>query len=441
MSRETAWDRWLEGIGAERRGGELLAPCPLADSPDSAHREGGDPYKVVISPGTQKPVVIYCRCCGSERLYEILSAWGVRSGELQQLAIDGGFGTESESQPQPEYDFDLLHRAYTELLRLCPLTAADRQWLRRRGVSDELADYCGYGSIPSLSDGSRVGEVQAKVRSRIGLCDDVPGLRHARDLRGPGIAIPCRSPDGRIRAIKVRLTDGGRTRMRYLSSRYSGGLPALSDLHFPLGGFGESLWITEGERKADVLHHSGTGRTVAIPGVGCVAKAIHYAAQSRFEAVTLAFDRDAAGEKATETAISLLRRSRWRGELRRAVWGEGLKGIDDAIAAGSEIRFETVELGDRSATAAPPHTHRPRSLSEAIATSVWIERDFRSRYPQFNRDLSRAISSGGIRFGRVRDVGGVIGSPSLSDQEWSQWIASLSSATVASSGSGGQGSD
>ena len=68
MNRESDWQRWLAAIGAERRGGELLAPCPLADLPGSAHREGGDPFKVVISPGAQRPVVLHCRCCGSERL-------------------------------------------------------------------------------------------------------------------------------------------------------------------------------------------------------------------------------------------------------------------------------------------------------------------------------------------------------------------------------------
>lgn len=425
MNRESAWERWLRAIEAEQRCGDLVAPCPLADRPGSAHREGGDPYKVVISPGRERPVVLYCRCCGRDALYDILAAWGVTSGELQRLASEAGW-TGDAAEPPPQYDFELLHRAYSELLRLCPLSDGDRAWLRKRGVNDELAAYCGYGSIPAGNDYAdwRFDLIEAAGGANAAR---VPGMRNVRDLRGPGIAIPCRSEDGRIRAIKVRLTDGGRARMRLLSSRASGGLPAVNDLHFALpnrsGDDGEAWWLTEGERKADVVASQWLARVVAVPGVGGTRRAIEFLTQYTNErpVICLAFDADTAGRKATDEAISLLRQSRWRGDLERVVWGEGLKGIDDAIAAGESLRFETIELGEPPLS--PPHTPSPRSLSEALGSLPWRESEFRSRYPQFNRDLASAIRSGAVRLVRVATVGGCVGVNTLTETEWLEWIA------------------
>lgn len=422
MNRESAWSRWLAAIGAEQRCGDLVAPCPLADRPGSAHRSGGDPYKVVISPGRERPVVLYCRCCGAGALYDILSEWGVGNGEIQRWAREAGWEG-AAAEPPPQYDFDLLHRAYTELLRLCPLTDADRQWLRKRGASDQLADYCVYGSIPSERQQREAAWLA--VTQQIGLdYEAVPGLCHRDDLRGPGVAIPCRGPDGRIRAIKVRLTSGGRVRMRLLSSRASGGLPAVNDLHFPLGNRNtkQPLWITEGERKSDVVASTGV-QVVAVPGVGCVERAIRHVESLSPVAVHLAFDADAAGRKATETAVESLRRSSWRGRLGRVVWGEGLKGIDDAIAAGESLRFEPIELGEPLQAVPSPTPTRPRSLSDALGSRPWRESEFRDRYPQFNRDLSGAIRSGAVRLVRVATVGGCVATASLTEQEWREWIA------------------
>lgn len=438
--------RFFAAVGAERLGGEWVAPCPLyADR----HRDGADPRKVVIGPGRSRRCLVYCRSCGRDALGDILTAWGVRSDDLERWAAATPGWESADGDAAAEYDFDLLHRAYLLLLRQCPLTDADRTWLRRRGVGDDLADWCGYGSL--RSDGNRTA-AYATVCGGIGdAVKRVPGLYCEADLRGPGILTPCRGEDGRIRAIKVRLTDGGRTRMRLLTSRFSGGLAAVNDLHFPRPGeriqtLTLGCWVTEGERKADVLaasRYTRGERVVAVPGVGCVGKAVDWVLDKRRDGVTLAFDADAAGEAATAAAARELRRGGYRGRVQRVLWGGGptasgrggCKGVDDAIAANLPLRFEAVEVPESEAIGPPPH--RPVSLAtvrDVIGREpVPVETLYR-QHPRLRSLVQAAIRGGELAFAKVAGVGGCVAVPELTAEEWQRWQSSARASSTASSG-------
>jgi hypothetical protein len=109
---------------------------------------------------------------------------------------------------RPTVDAGLVDRAYTELLRLCPLSDADRVALAARGVNDEQATRHGYGSLPE--DKSAHARIAQAVAEAVG-CDpagQVPGfvrrVGHLTLVNIPGLLVPVRDSQGRIVGMKVR---------------------------------------------------------------------------------------------------------------------------------------------------------------------------------------------------------------------------------------------
>jgi hypothetical protein len=230
---------------------------------------------------------------------------------------------------------DVLHATYSALLESLTLSEPHAKWLAKRGFDSDQCLRIGYRSSPTLQEACRLAQPFRKVR-------DVPGLTHDMWLtRLDAILIPVRDRAGRVGAIKQRLMDGGKSRMRMLSG---GGGKAKQMVHHPLGSTinrGMRAIVTEGERKGDFAHLClSYPSVISIPGVRCWSMALDECVEAGH--VLLAMDQDEAGRDCTGRLGRALTQLGVKVDV--LVWDKG-KGVDDFTRAGGSAQtFEWEEV-------------------------------------------------------------------------------------------------
>ncbi len=439
--------RFLNRIGAIRRGGEVLAPCPLFEQrhPTRSH----DPYKVVLSRGHTQPLLFHCRTCGRGGHEDICEAWGL-SGRKEtarwfaEADRDGYKPLEEVSEVEPpQLPLPVLHAAYSAAIEASPVGGDEKaaRWLRERGVDAELAATLHYGYFPA--DAKRAEGIRAAVADRLrrdGIrvsLSQIPGFNAASDLRGPAIAIPSRAECGSIQGIKLRLLASGKYRMRQLSSKASGGAAAVNRLHFaarPTSG--GDLYLTEGERKADVLQHrrvKGEGVVVAVPGTDNRRLLFDWLGERRFawKSITLAFDLDWEGTKCRDEVEATLKRDGGSGLLLRRLEWRGHKGVDEAVIAGADIRLTLSASPTTSCTALKAASSLRRvDLNEALSRGPWKLKDFDAAFPSLKQQLRAAIDDGRAAMRKYAGIGPVVAAKDTPEERWLEAAKSLSVAGV-----------
>lgn len=242
-----------------------------------------------------------------------------------------------------------LDAAYRRVLAALSLDAGDRDGLLARGLSPAAVEAGGYRSLRVEGRARLARAVVDEVGE--GAARAVPGVVwREEDGRGwwslagsPGLLIPCRDPEGRVAALKVRRRDveAGQQRYLYLSSAKRGGASALAALHVPtLAARMDAplLVVTEGELKADVATHLLGAPVVGLPGVGAWSLAVALARASDFRRVAVAFDMDQLTNRFVARAARELVASLVSAGLEAEVWrwDPAHKGIDDHLLA--EVR-------------------------------------------------------------------------------------------------------
>jgi hypothetical protein len=248
------------------------------------------------------------------------------------------------SQVPPLADAKTRHRIYSALLAALSLTAAHRDSLKRRGLTDAEIERRGYASLP-VRGRARIAQ---ELRDRFG--DSVlavPGFYvKQEDARcyvtmagAAGLLIPVRDLNGRIIALKVRRDIAGDgPRYSYLSSTSHGGPGPGSPMHVPLGVMAPCprVRLTEGELKGDVATILSDLATIAVAGVTCWPPCLDVLRALDAKTVCLAFDADASEKPLVGHALvrcaETLTGEGFVVELER--WPAEHKGIDDLLAAG-----------------------------------------------------------------------------------------------------------
>lgn len=358
-------------------------------------------FHVLITKGRKRPVIGFCyKCCvagDSQRNYRWWKAFLADKDIPTQLT---GFASKAEidylwsevdnpSDLPPAADISQLDTIYKDLLDHLTLSLEHEKWLSKRKLSPQWANAIGYRS--SVEDTSKLQEYFRKTyREHLSF---VPGfLADGRILlRYPAILIPCREISGKIVAIKQRLLDEKKGRMRLLSSSSHGGPKAINCCHVPFGvGFSrwDSLWVTEGERKADYNYFIKERPTIAVPGVAAWRQAISVIGRVAKPKATviLALDQDKAGKEATEYLIKDLP-SNYRIQVAR--WTSG-KGLDDT----DEVEIRDIK---RSVKGADPTTRNHSSCLPSNSIVDWIKQHepiLRSRIPCSQYEISKLIKQG-----------------------------------------------
>lgn len=402
----------LRLLQAKVVGGTVTAPCPLCQPLE----ESAADFKMAVSPGRRRLLVCYCfRCCepGSPRNAD----WWGEVCQLRGLPPDLSRSLTADTisylwksvltvtpAPATVANADLLHRVYSQLLAQLELTDAHRKWLSRRGCDPDWCYGVGYRSTPA--DGLGGSGATATTPTGFGVADlaAVPGFTVGRSgwrwhLRPQAVLLPCRDSRGRIVALKQRLLDGKKGRLRLLSSAPFGGPKAVNQCHCPLG-VGGHRWprvtVTEGERKADFYWHRTERPAVAVPGTGAWRLAlplVRELLQSQ-GTVVVAMDSDEAGQKAAAALASALAPL----SVEIAEW-TGAKGLDDAVIAGAEIKYRVPEtvVPEQSLLKLLPQSPRKLQDDEIVP---WVKQQgkvLRESVPAYPPTVTRLIRTGKLQ--------------------------------------------
>jgi len=262
-----------------------------------------------------------------------------------------------------------LDAVLTLILRHAGLRERHRQALLRRGLDAESIRANGYATNPENGRSAILATVRM-IHDTTG----VPGVYYSRRGRGggywtfagaPGLLVPVRDVDGRVRGVQVRpdqVGDDGATYRWVSSSGREGGTGSGTPLHWTLTGDRHGpLVVTEGPLKADVVAHLSGLRVLGFAGCHAgqgrrLVAELDAVGWPLSRPVYLAIDVDfRRNENVRRGLVSILRALDRAGyTVRVATWDPDLgKGLDDALAAGArighEVSLEPIETftGDR----------------------------------------------------------------------------------------------
>ena len=239
-----------------------------------------------------------------------------------------------ERGPAPLDRRDTVYRA---MLGLLPLSAAHRDSLLARGLTDAAIRQNGYrtlGSGKELRD-----QIAAQLSARFDL-NGIPGFFYKlgawRTCAYSGLLVPVRAADGRIQGVQIRRDNAERMKYAWMSSAGKPyGTGARSWVHVAGDRSRKEAVITEGPIKGDVSSFL-TGGTlfVCVPGVNAVSFLADALKELRVSQAWEAFDMDKRCNPQVQAAVSRLRLEMKKAGVpcRTMAWDPAYKGIDDFLA-------------------------------------------------------------------------------------------------------------
>jgi hypothetical protein len=308
------------------------------------------------------------------------------------------YQTENES---PRASPDWIAHVYRALLGHATLEGRHQQALLARGFTEKEIRKRRYRTLA----GGRAGLCRAIHEGEFELLCGVPGFYQKQGDNTPywsiagvgGLLIPCLSPDGDVRGLRVRVDEPGEGgKYRWLSSGDKpGGAGSGAHCHVarPTGEvLSETVWITEGELKADFSADRLGAVVLSVPGVSSWALALADLEELLPDGgrVVVAFDSDWREKPPVHEAMwNLALASEAQGyTVEFATWDTESKGLDDLLATGSR----------------PTRT----SLAE-LPAPAWLLR-VRSRRMADALPQPRATAATGLAEERVKtlDVAGIV---------------------------------
>ena len=239
-----------------------------------------------------------------------------------------------EREPAPLPQRDMVYRA---MLGLLPLSAAHRDNLLSRGLTDSAIRQNGYRS---LAFGKELRDyVSAQLSSRFDL-NGIPGFFYAqgtwRMCAYSGLLVPVRAADGCVQGIQIRRDEAAHMKYAWMSSAGKPyGTGARSWVHVAGNRSRKEAVITEGPIKGDVSSAlTDGGLFVCLPGVNAISFLPDTLRALGVRSVWEAFDMDKRNNAQVADAAERL-----RAELKKAgipcrtmAWDPTCKGIDDFLA-------------------------------------------------------------------------------------------------------------
>jgi hypothetical protein len=246
---------------------------------------------------------------------------------------------------------------YSKLIQECLVLAQNhRKELRRRGLNDEAINHNAYRSTPWVLYADNIARALAPYD-----LNGVPGFykdgERWRMVKMPaGITIPVRDWRARIQGMMIR-RDEGKPKYVWLSSnpdlkddddkqRYPHGTSSGAPVHHSrpeLIRVSNSVIVTEGALKADVISHLSGQPAIGVAGVSTFGQNFAADLRSHFpqlSEVVVAYDKDLYQKKEVYDALmkltAQLERARFRVRIRD--WAGDAKGYDDFLL--SQIRRE-----------------------------------------------------------------------------------------------------
>ena len=272
----------------------------------------------------------------------------------------------------PPADPAVQDKTFRALLAKLSLSESHKENLLARGLSKEAVERAGYVSAPTIG----ISQITHGLLSNGIRTEGVPGFYKKTQWSfvnyGPGFLIPCRGFDGKIHGLQLRtdkktyrkLSAGyvpeaaflkrdnfrhanGTLRKipRYLTiSSYGrpGGTKGITKPHYnPGNGIGNTVIITEGPLKADIISHFTGTASLAVLGVNSISYLPSMLSELRKMGKNLvytAFDMDMYENPHVTKALSNLNAviSHFGFRYAQLQWDRAYKGLDDYLLSQSQ---------------------------------------------------------------------------------------------------------
>lgn len=200
-----------------------------------------------------------------------LELWLIKKGRMKPKPKDNADQLEMGHllEPIAAHWYGKKSGNYAALLGKLSLASDHRENLLSRGLTEELIRDYGYKTMPVVGFSALAKQLQSEGYYLGG----VPGFYHTKEgawtfiHERRGILIPARDQDGKIQGLQIRLDNVKKGKFRWISSiGKQDGCKAEGWTHLK-GEPTQTVLLTEGPLKADVINHI-TGLTViAVPGV------------------------------------------------------------------------------------------------------------------------------------------------------------------------------
>lgn len=316
--------------------------CPCCDE---------SPQKRHLNINLQKDVFRCPRCGVSGGMFDLYSLFtGVPRKEARD-AIAARIGMPDhvserkrgkiDTPPAQEYpltDVETRHATYEALLSKLTLAPDHRENLLRRGLTEREIERLGYKTMPVVGYTSLAKQLHSEGFYLSG----VPGFFRTKDDRWTlvheqrGILIPVRDADGEIQGLQLRRDDAKKRKFRWVSSaEKKDGCQAEGWTHMA-GPVRDTMILTEGPMKADIIH-ALTGKTVlAVPGVNTLTllqKTLERLEADGLREVKTAFDMDFTANYHVQNGYNSLLNMIGSMGLRFGtyLWDPRYKGLDDYL--------------------------------------------------------------------------------------------------------------
>ena len=202
----------------------------------------------------------------------------------------------------------------------------------------ELITQLEYRTTPVIGNTALAKQLLAEGKYLPG----VPGFYHTASgewsfiREDRGILIPVRNPEGKIQGLQIRRDNVTKRKFRWVSSvGKTDGTRAEGWTHMA-GSPQETILITEGPMKADVIHFL-TGQTVlAVPGVNSLTQLkpiLNYLREQGTRYVMTAFDMDYMTNPHVQNGYYELAKllSEMGFQYGTYLWDPAYKGLDDYV--------------------------------------------------------------------------------------------------------------
>ena len=351
-----------------RKGKGYRACCP-------AHDDANPSLDIVMDD--EKNIILRCRSADC-KLTDILKAIDMCPDDLspdpdEEIFTNDDYDLAKSDAPscdpkRNDVDFDLRSKIYSTLCDGLELSEEHREDLQRRGLDDSDIDQRGYRSLTNAGARDAIAHLRTVHSDAELLC--VPGFVADPDagvrLVGPGqgLIIPCRDPQERIVALKVRRDDGSGQVGKYSCISGGGGPSCGTPTHVPLGIKQPVpiVRVTEGELKADTATVRSDIPTIGIAGVSNWRSALPVLQSLGVKSVYLAFDSDCQTKPHVARPLREFAEAlRERGyDVNIEIWNpEDGKGIDDLLASGKEPKVLAGEEAFRFVKSLLTETEQP----------------------------------------------------------------------------------
>lgn len=241
----------------------------------------------------------------------------------------------------PITDVETRHNTYTAMLSKLTLANDHKENLRNRGLKDDEMEELGYKTTPVMGATTIARQLQSDGFYLAG----VPGFYRTENGEWTfshehrGILIPVRDCNGKIQGLQIRLDNVVKRKFRWFSSTdRKDGCRSEGWTHL-VGQPSDSIIITEGPMKADVINALSGYTVLAVPGVQSLKQltiALKELKMQGLKDVMTAFDMDFLTNPHVQNGFDNLLQLLDDNDLTFGtyLWDSRYKGLDDYIWQG-----------------------------------------------------------------------------------------------------------